>query len=144
MVGLIDIAPSRERVQVRGSEIDVTGVSASGVASLFGRFPELRNAISGKEVGVESLMEMGGELVAAIIAAGTGALNDEKAEAVANTLSIDEQADLLLAIIRVTLPKGVGSFVGKLTGAGAALGVNDLGLEQAGEQATNSETPSSD
>ena len=144
MVGLIDIAPSFERVQVRGTEIDITGVSASGVAALFGRFPELRQAISGREVEVENLMQMGGSLVAAIIAAGTGALGDAKAEEIADTLSIDEQADLLLAIIRVTLPKGVGSFVGKLTGAGAALGVNDLGSELAGAQGTNSETQSSD
>ena len=121
MVGLVDIAPAVERVTVRGREVEVFGVSAAGVAQLLGRFPDLRKLFSGREVGMEEIMAVGGDLVAAIIAAGTGSTGDPVAEEAAGRLGIDEQADLLSAILRVTLPKGVGPFVEKLLGLGAAL-----------------------
>ena len=42
MVGLIDIAPGVETVEVQGAPVAVHGISAKGLASLLGRFPELR------------------------------------------------------------------------------------------------------
>ncbi len=122
MVGLVDIAPATERVTVRGTDIEVCGVSAAGVAQLLARFPDLRKLFAGRDVGMEELMAVGGDLVAAIIAAGTGAPGDPAAEDAAGRLGIDEQADLLSAILRVTLPKGVGPFVEKLLALGASLG----------------------
>ncbi len=121
MVSLVDIAPATERVTVRGQEIEVSGVSAAGVAMLLARFPDLRKLFAGRDVGMEELMAVGGELVAAIIAAGTGSPGGPAAEAAAGRLGIDEQADLLSAILRVTLPKGVGPFVEKLLALGAVL-----------------------
>jgi hypothetical protein len=47
----------------------IHGISASGLAHLLGRFPGLRKLMTGQEVGIEQLMAMGGEAVAAIIAA---------------------------------------------------------------------------
>lgn len=121
MVGLIDIAPSTETVTVQGSPIAVHGVSAKGVAYLLGRFPELRMLMTGQDVETEQLMAMGGDAVAAIISAGCGYPGDEKAEAVAGKLSLDAQADLLASILRLTLPKGIGPFVEKLTALGGIL-----------------------
>ncbi len=121
MVGLIDIAPRTETVDVQGTLIAVHGVSAKGVAHLLGRFPELRKLMTGQQVETEELMAMGGDAVAAIIAAGCGYPGDEKAEAVAGRLAIDAQADLLAAIIRLTLPAGLGPFVEKLTRLGGVL-----------------------
>lgn len=99
MVGLIDIAPAAEIVDVQGGSVTVYGVSAKGLAYLLGRFPELRKLMTGKEVQAEQLMAMGGDAVAAIIAAGCGYPGDETAEAVAGKLSLDAQADLLAAIL---------------------------------------------
>jgi hypothetical protein len=121
MVGLIDIAPRTETVEVQGASVAVHGISAKGVASLLGRFPELRRLMSGQEVEAEQLMQMGGDAVAAIIAAGCGYPGDEKAEAVAGRLAIDAQADLLAAILRLTLPVGLGPFVDKLNRLGGIL-----------------------
>jgi hypothetical protein len=121
MVGLLDIAPAVETVIVRGSKVPVPGVSAAGIANLLGRFPELRRMFTGNEVKVEALQEVGGALVAAIIAAGTGTPGNEEAEKVAAALSVDEQADLLEAILKATMPGGVGPFVEKLERIGAVL-----------------------
>ena len=121
MVGLIDIAPIVETVDMQGTLVTVHGVSAKGLAHLLGRFPELRMLMTGQEVEAPALMAMGGDAVAAIIAAGCGYPGDGAAETVAGNLSLDAQADLLAAILRLTLPKGVGPFVEKLTALGSIL-----------------------
>jgi hypothetical protein len=121
MASLLDIAPRTESIEVQGAPVAVHGISAKGVAHLLGRFPELRKLMSGQEVETDELMAMGGDAVAAIIAAGCGYPGDEKAEEVAGRLAIDAQADLLAAILRLTLPSGVGPFVEKLTALGGIL-----------------------
>ena len=83
MVGLIDIAPKIETVDVQGAPVAVHGISAKGVAHLLGRFPELRMLMTGQDVEASQLMAMGGDAVASIISAGCGYPGDEKAEAVA-------------------------------------------------------------
>lgn len=122
MVGLIDLAPGGEEVKVRGQLVSVPGVSAAGFASLLFRFPALQELMSGKEVDAEELKKFGIEAVAAIIAAGTGTPGDLKAETAAAGLPIGEQLDLLAAILRVTLPEGIGPFVEKLHVVGGLLG----------------------
>ena len=59
MVGLLDIAPLTQTVTVRDHPIEVTGVSAKGVAQLLLRFPELRALISGRDVGLDQLLALG-------------------------------------------------------------------------------------
>jgi hypothetical protein len=118
MPGLKDIAPSFSTVTVKGVVIDVTGISAKGIAYLFHRFPIVREMIGGKDVDLspEALAALAPEAIAAIIAVGTGAVNDPEAEAAAATLGAEAQLELLDAIIRETMPGGVGPFVEKLTG----------------------------
>ena len=118
MVGLIDIAPITTSVAIRGSDITVVGVSAKGVALLLARFPELRALMTGREVDLAEILRLGGDVVAAIIAAGTGKPGDEAIEAAVDNLTLEEQADLLLAIIRLTVPNGVGPLVEKLSNLG--------------------------
>jgi hypothetical protein len=125
MVGLIDIAPATETIQAQGKPVTVHGVSAKGLSHLLARFPELRRLMTGQEVQTDELLAMGGDAVAAIIAAGCGYPGDNAAETIAGSLSLDVQADFLAAILRLTLPKGVGPFVEKLTALGSLLGVDD-------------------
>jgi hypothetical protein len=139
MVGLIDFAPCVEMVQVQGTDVPVHGVSASGLALLLSRFPDLRKLMTGMEVDAAELLASGGEAVAAIIAAGCGYPGDEKAEAVAAKLSLDSQADFLTAILRLTLPKGIGPFVNKLT---ALSGLLDVDARSDTAQGTTSPKPS--
>ena len=46
MAGLLDIAPLSETVTVRGQAVEVTGISAAGVAMLLRRFPALRKLLA--------------------------------------------------------------------------------------------------
>lgn len=87
------------------------------------------------------MMTIRGDAVAAIIAAGCGYPADEKAEAVAGNLSLDAQADLLAAILRLTVPRGIGSFVEKLTALGGILGDAAGGRRRAGTAVRDQRKP---
>ena len=122
MVGLVDIAPVTSTILVRGQDITITGVSARGIALLLARFPELRAVITGREVAMDDLLKLGGDVIAAIIAAGTGVPGDAQAEAAADNLTLEEQADLLGAIVELTMPRGLGPLVEKLSRLGLLAG----------------------
>lgn len=122
MVGLIDIAPVTSSLVIRGNKIVVTGVSARGVAHLLARFPQLRALMTGRDVALDEIIRLGGDVVAAMIAAGIGKPGDESQEAAVDNLSLEEQADLLFAIIRLTIPNGVGPLVDKLSSLGMSPG----------------------
>ena len=122
MVGLVDNAPVTSTVSIRGQDITITGVSARGIASLLARFPELRALMTGREVGLDALLRLGGDVIAAIIAAGTGAPADVDAEKAADNLTLEEQADLLGAIVELTMPRGLGPLVEKLSRLGFLAG----------------------
>ena len=82
------------------------------------RFPELRALISGREVGLDQLLALGGDIIAAVIAAGCGQVGDALAEDAAGRLALDDQAELLAAIMTLTMPQGIGPFVDKLSRMG--------------------------
>lgn len=121
MVGLLDIAPVAEKVTVRGRQLPVYGVSAKGLAYLIGRFPEIRQMMVGKSIDASRLLAIGGDAVEAIIAAGLGFPGDEDQERAAGTLALEEQADILSAILRLTLPNGIGPFAQQLAALGGIL-----------------------
>lgn len=128
MVGLLDIAPSTRTVQVDGNPVTVTGVSAHGIAYLLQRFPELRKLMGGRELDInpEQMMALVPDAIAAIIAAGCGYPNNEKAEQLAASLSADVQMDLLSAVLELTMPKGAGPFFAKVQ---SALGAFDASVK---------------
>ena len=122
MVGLVDIAPITSSVTIRGQDITITGVSARGIASLLARFPELRALVTGREVALDELLKLGGDVIAAIFAAGTGTPGDAQTEAAADNLTLEEQADVLAAIVELTMPRGLGPLVERLSRLGLLAG----------------------
>ena len=122
MVGLVDIAPVTSTILVRGQDITITGVSARGIALLLARVPELRAVITGREVAMDDLLKLGGDVIAAIIAAGTGSPGDNDAEQAADNLTLEEQADLLAAIVELTMPRGLSPLVERLSRLGLLAG----------------------
>lgn len=120
MVSLLDIADQQKTVTIRDKDVAVFGISAQDIVYLFGKFPELRLLMSGKQADLtpETLLKLAPGAVAAAIAAGTGSAGNENAEAVAARLGLGEQLDLLAAIFELTFPQGVGPFVAKLDALG--------------------------
>lgn len=110
MVGLLDIAPVIDTVEVNGESVSVPGISVEGIVSLLRRFPVL-NDMASKGISVEGLYAMGPDVVAAVIAAGCGNPGNEQVEQIAKLLNLQAQIDLLNAILKRTMPKGVTPFL---------------------------------
>lgn len=119
MPSILDIAPpeaSVKEVNIRGTLLPIRGVSAIEWANLYGRFPDLRNAVEGKPVETPSpLVHM--TMMAAVIATGLGhAGQDDIERAVLTNLTFQEASTLMQAVITISLP---GAVFGPLLGAAA-------------------------
>jgi len=113
MADLLDIAPSTavEVVKIGDQRIIVRGLHGDAIASIVARFPELGLMLGGgADIGTR-LIERLGSAIGPIIAAGCGHLGDEKYEQHAGTLLVQDQLKLLQAIISLTFPNGLASFV---------------------------------
>lgn len=126
MVGLLDIAPLAERVDVDGQPVEVTGVSVEGIAHLLQHFPQftqLKGLMGGSDTKdlPEILFAMGPHVVAAIIAAGCGYPNNDDAIKKTMGLNLQAQADLLETVLRRTLPKGLDPFLARIESIKATL-----------------------
>ncbi|MBO4169550.1 phage pre-tape measure protein [Cereibacter azotoformans] len=121
---LLDLAGVGRTVTVRGTPVTVTGISARGLAALFSRFPDLIQSVTGGGLDLTSLVTTGPEVAAAVLAAGTGHPGDERAEAVAASLSLSDQLALIEGIAAETFGSdGIEGFAKRLASAAAAAGV---------------------
>jgi hypothetical protein len=113
MADLLDIAPSTavEVVKIDGKRIIVRGLHGDAIASIVSRFPELAALLGGGGAIGPRLVERFGYAIGPIIAAGCGHLGDEKYEQHASALLVEYQLKLLQAIIGLTFPNGIASFV---------------------------------
>jgi len=116
MADLLDIAPatSVEVVKIDGKRIVVHGLHGDAIASIVSRFPELGMLLGGGGNLGPRLIERFGAAIGPIIAAGCGHLGDEKYEQHAGRLLVEHQLNLLKAIIGLTFPQGITSFVERL------------------------------
>jgi hypothetical protein len=117
MADLLDIAPSTacEVVKIDGKRIIVRGLHGNAIASIVARFPELGVLLgSGDNIGPRLIERFGGA-IGPIIAAGCGHLSDEKYEHHASTLLVEYQLKLIKAIIGLTFPNGLTSFIQTVT-----------------------------
>ncbi len=132
MVSILDITPANVKaitVPVRGKDVEVRGVSLGDIAYLIQHYPEVKDLFAGKDVTftVDTLLQRGPELVCGVLACGLGVSGNEKGMAIIRDLSLEEQADLLDAILKETFKGGLGPFVEKVT---AMFGVaSDLGTK---------------
>jgi hypothetical protein len=118
MADLLDIAPSTavEVVKIDGKRMIVRGLHGDAIAAIVARFPELGLLLggSGGDIGPRLITQFG-SAIAPIIAAGFRQLGNEEAEKNAGLLLVEDQLKLLKAILALTFPNGIGSFVEGLT-----------------------------
>lgn len=126
-----------DTVEVLGRKVDVTGISAKGIATLLARFPELQKQMRG---GGIDFLGVEGEVMAAFIAAGTGALGDQKAEGVAASLPLSAQVQLLTAVMKRTNPtESIGPLAEVAAAGEAGGGQSDTGpVVKSGKRSRNS------
>jgi len=113
MADLLDIAPSTsvEVVKIDGKRVIVRGLHGDAIAAIVARFPELGSLLGGgTDIGARLIERFGGA-IGPIIAAGCGHLGDERYEQHAGKLLVEDQLKLLKAIIGLTFPNGVTSFI---------------------------------
>jgi hypothetical protein len=117
MADLLDIAPatSVEVVKIDGMRITVRGLHGDAIASIVARFPELAVLLGGGGNIAPRLIERFGIAIGPIIAAGCGHLGEEKYEQHAATLLVEDQLKLIKAIIGLTFPFGLTSFLETVT-----------------------------
>jgi hypothetical protein len=119
MASLLDIAPAVKTVAIRGSEVEVSGLSAADFAVLLSEHPNIRSLLDGAwsrggtQLDIKLLLtEMPGA-VAGIIARGVAdksAGHKALLECAGRMAAIDQVA-MLNAIFQVTMPDGSGPFV---------------------------------
>lgn len=124
MASLLDLAPQGAQITVAGKQLTVHGISASGIATLLSRFPPLRDLLAGGSIDTEAIMAMGGDIVAAIIAAACGYPGNADAEKVASVLPVGDQVDILAAAIEQTMPGGAGPLGARLQALGDRLNLS--------------------
>lgn len=123
MAGLRDIAPLRETVMIRGQELDIVGLNLATIGYLLERFPQIGAAVGKGEISAASISSLGSDVVAAIIAAGTGAMGDKESEEAAKYLTIDEELEILSAVLKVSMRRGGGPFAETLLQIMRSLGL---------------------
>lgn len=137
MVSLVDIGPSVGKVELRGQEVEVNGLTAEHIVGIMMEFPEVRKILAEKEADLQLLISQFPVAVAMIIAAGTGHAGEKAHIDVAGKLSVGEQYEILSKLMELTFPKGVKSFLDGVRAAMASAGVRGW------DQATKSPAQSS-
>lgn len=109
MVSILDISPSHKAVKTKHGNIEVPGLSVSGIVYLVKNFPVLMDMFNGK-VDTDKLIALGPQITAEFIAAGLGHPGNEKAVSNATSLIPEDTFNLVLAIMEESFPGGAGNF----------------------------------
>jgi hypothetical protein len=111
---VLSIAPEAETVTIGKSKIEVRGISNRVAVQILRRFPILLSLL-GDGAGYPELLDAVPDAGNAIMAAGVGKYGDATTEAMFDALPMGHQFNLIEAILRLTMPGGVGPFVERLT-----------------------------
>lgn len=115
---LLSAAPNvTNDVEIGGVKITVKPLSLMMIAKLLRRFPDAMKLLTGgtdnDSDAMKTIVTCGPEAIAAVISAGTGALNDIENEQKIANLPDEWQAELLAEIVNITMPDGLDVFLEK-------------------------------
>lgn len=119
MVGLTDLVSRAEPVTIRGQVIEVKGVSVALITDLLANSDELKRLFAQKDIAanmIQNLLTFAPIAVAQVIAAATGKAGDlQTINFALQELTAGESTLLLEAVVKLTFPQGLKSFVDGLT-----------------------------
>lgn len=120
MVSFLDLDDIVKKVEIRGEQFELRGLSFADQALLFKEFPEFQLIFEGKakEEAINQVLLF--RLIAWLVAAGLGHAGDEKAFRIAMRLSVDDQFTMAGDVLEMTWPGVVDPFVAALRKAAAA------------------------
>jgi hypothetical protein len=131
MVSIVDLAKLRKKVELRGEEFEVRGLSVSYITSMLGNSNELRMLLAEKALTGDLITTMIADLpnmVAECIAEAMGHGGDADSIAfILLELSPGEWVECLEPIFELTFPRGVKSFMEALFRAGRSVGLEGSG-----------------
>lgn len=105
------VAPAAEVSVGSGQTVSVRGVSLRDIALLLARFPELLQLFNGRDLDAQRLLKAAPDAASAIMAAAAGHANDPAAEKFCDGLGLAVQTEMLIKIMELTFPSGLGPFV---------------------------------
>lgn len=111
MAGLADLTVATETVHIQGEDFDVHGLNMGSIGKLLQRFPEFGKLAANGKLDPVSLMSLGPEFFCAFLAAGLDRNWTVEVEQVIALLSIDEQMQIFSAVLKLSMPRGIGPFV---------------------------------
>lgn len=115
MTSLLDIGPLTEEVEIRGTKLDIQGLTAGHLFQLFAEFPDMRKLLeSGEGDPQTTLLNLAPDLIARIIAIATGASGNKEVEAKAKTMGATDQLAILSAVQRLSFKDGIGPFLDRI------------------------------
>jgi hypothetical protein len=118
-LGLRDVLPQSETVEINGKKVPVYGISGGRIGILLNRFPALEklfdSTVSSDEKTVV-LKKFAPPAIAPVVAAALGWITDDEeadreAERDADRLSIEVQIEILEKTRGLTFKQGLGPFV---------------------------------
>jgi len=125
---LTDLVAHTEEVAYGDGSFTVRGLTILQIATLLKRFPDLLRFLGTGKMETDAIAALAPDLIAAIIATGCG---EPEAEDKVGLLPIGVQADVMAAIVRLTIPQGFGPFVDALTLMAENAGTVSDGKDQA-------------
>lgn len=120
MADLLEIEPSSRQVAVQGfggKEVDVKGLSLTGIAHLIKSHPKLVTLFRGGGLDLSDLdavIDLGTDFTADFLAAGLGYIGNEKARDMCKQLPAEDVYNIGEAILLMSFPTGPSAFFQKI------------------------------
>ena len=126
MADLLDVViVPRKVVTKQLGELDVTGLTLEGIAGLIKNHPEVVEMfVSRKDFNIQSVIDMGVEVLASFLAAGLGHPGDDKARKLCRGMNAEDAFTIGEAILEESFPGGVLNFIERVTKVAQGMGVS--------------------
>lgn len=131
MVSLLDVVPSTRLVDLGDQKVEVRGIGLSDIAYLINQYPEVKKLFAGTDsvkFTIDELIERAPSVVYEVIVCGTGNRGSDRAREIVEALPVDQQFDLLVAIMEESFKSagGFGPFVQKVKGLFGGVDVDGI------------------